>query len=60
MRAIEKITAEDDDERIQKRVAELESENCKLKAATAEVTEDYEVLQLRNSSLLEERNDFCY
>jgi hypothetical protein len=60
MRAIEKIIAEDDGERLQKRVAELESENCKLKATTAEVTEDYELLQLRNSSLLEERNDFCY
>jgi hypothetical protein len=39
---------------------ELESENCKLKAATVEAAEDYEVLQLGDSSLLAERNDFRY
>jgi hypothetical protein len=37
---------------------ELESENCKLKATIAESTEEYEVLQLGNVSLLAERNNF--
>jgi SMC interacting uncharacterized protein involved in chromosome segregation len=39
---------------------ELESENCKLKAAATEASEDYEVLQLANASLLSERNNSCY
>jgi hypothetical protein len=41
---------------LQNYVAELESENCKLKAAAVEASEDYEVLQLMNTSLLSERN----
>jgi hypothetical protein len=52
MKAIEKIIIEDDGERRRQCVAELESKNCKLKVATVEAAEDYEVLQLGNSSLL--------
>jgi FtsZ-binding cell division protein ZapB len=37
---------------------ELEPKNCKLKATVTESTEEYEVLQLGNMSLLAERNNF--
>jgi hypothetical protein len=60
MKVIEKIIAEDDGKRLWKRVTELESENSKLKAATAEASEDYEVLGLANTSLLSEHNDARY
>jgi hypothetical protein len=54
MKAIEKIVAKNDGERIWKRVAELELENCKLIVTAVEAADDYEVLQLGNSSLLGE------
>jgi SMC interacting uncharacterized protein involved in chromosome segregation len=60
MKAVEKIVIGDDDERLRKHVAELESENCKLKATTVEAAQDYEVLQLANASLLDKRNDSRY
>jgi FtsZ-binding cell division protein ZapB len=60
VKAIEKIVTGDDGERLQKCVVELESENCKLKAAATEAAEDYEVLQLANTSLLDEHNNSCY
>jgi hypothetical protein len=43
-KAVEKIVIGDDGERLWKCVVEHESENCKLKAATVEAAEDYEVL----------------
>jgi SMC interacting uncharacterized protein involved in chromosome segregation len=60
MKAVEKIVTEDDSERLRKHVAELESDNCKLKADIVYASEDYEVLQLGNASLLAERSDFRY
>jgi hypothetical protein len=57
MKVVEKIITEDDGERLQKCIVKLESKNCRLKAAAAEASEDYEVLQMANSSLLFERND---
>jgi hypothetical protein len=52
MRVVEKIVTEDDGERLRERVAALESKNNKLKAAATEASEDYEILQLANESLL--------
>jgi hypothetical protein len=52
MRVVEKIVTEDDGERLRKCVVALESKNNKLKAAATEASEDYEVLQLANESLL--------
>jgi hypothetical protein len=60
MKDVEKIITEDRGETLQKHVAELESENSKLKATVAESTEEYEVLQLGNVSLLVEPNDLHY
>jgi hypothetical protein len=60
MKAVEKVVTKEDGERLQKCVAGLESENCKLKAAAAEASKDYEVLYLGNSSLLAKRNDIHY
>jgi hypothetical protein len=60
MKVVEKIIAEDDGERLQKRVTELESENGKLKVAAVEPFEDYEVLGLANASLLSEHNEARY
>jgi hypothetical protein len=60
MKAVEKNIIEDSGETLWKCVAELESENSKLKATIAESAEEYEVLQLGNASLLAERNDFRY
>jgi hypothetical protein len=60
MKAVEKIIAKDSGETLQKCVAEIESENSKLKATITESTEDYEVLQLGSASLLAERNDLRY
>jgi sugar diacid utilization regulator len=60
MKAVEKIIAKDSGETLQKCVAEIESENSKLKATITESTEDYEVLQLGSASLLVERNDLRY
>jgi SMC interacting uncharacterized protein involved in chromosome segregation len=60
MKAVDKIVVEDDGERLRKLIAELESENCELKAAVTEASGYYEVLQLGNSSVLAEHNEFCY
>jgi hypothetical protein len=38
----------------------LIQKNCELKADAAEASEDYEVLQMGNSSLVAEHNKFCY
>jgi hypothetical protein len=59
-KVVEKIIVEDSRETLQKCVAELESENSKLKATVVESAKEYEVLQLGNASLLAEHNDFCY
>jgi regulator of replication initiation timing len=58
MKAIEKFIIEDNGETLRKQVAKLELENSNLKATIVESTEEYEVLQLGNASLLAERNDF--
>jgi hypothetical protein len=60
MKGVEKILDGDDGERLWKHVAELESKNCKLKSVVAEAAKVYDVLQLANVSLLDERNDTCY
>jgi SMC interacting uncharacterized protein involved in chromosome segregation len=55
-KVVEKIVTKDDGEGLQKHIVELEPKNCKLKAAIAEASEDYEVLQMVSSSLLSKRN----
>jgi hypothetical protein len=59
-KVVEKNIIEDSGETLQKCVAELESENSKLKATVTGSAEEYEVLQLGSVSLLAESNDFCY
>jgi SMC interacting uncharacterized protein involved in chromosome segregation len=59
-KAVEKIVIEDDSGKLRQRVTELKSEKRKLKAAAVEASEDYEVLQLVNVSLLDERNESRY
>jgi hypothetical protein len=44
MKVVEKIIVEDSGETLQKCVAELESENSKLKATVVESAKEYEVL----------------
>jgi SMC interacting uncharacterized protein involved in chromosome segregation len=54
------IVAENDGETLRKHVADLESENSKLKATIVESPEEYDVLQLGNTSLLAECTNFRY
>jgi hypothetical protein len=51
MKDVEKIVTKNNGERLQKCIAELESENFKLKGSTTEAYEDYEARQLGNASL---------
>jgi SMC interacting uncharacterized protein involved in chromosome segregation len=60
MKAVGENVTENNGETLQKCIAEFESENSKLKATIVESIEEYEVLQLGNTSLLADRNDFRY